>query len=164
VLHFAPEPELTRRFRTFENLRVVSADIASPFADMRCDITRIPLADECFDAVICSHVLEHVPRDRLALSELHRILRRGGWLLIQVPLPSGQLITNEDPMLTDPKARASRFGQLDHCRLYGMDLVDRVTAVGFVVETFLASDLFELDECVRLRLRADEPLFVARRP
>jgi hypothetical protein len=45
-----------------------------------------------------------------------------------------------------------------------MDLVDRVTAVGFVVETFLASDLFELDECVRLRLRADEPLFVARRP
>jgi hypothetical protein len=37
--------------------------------------------------VVCTEVLEHVPDDRLALSELRRLTRDGGWLLLSVPTP-----------------------------------------------------------------------------
>ncbi|WP_416181183.1 class I SAM-dependent methyltransferase [Chloroflexus sp.] len=33
------------------------------------DITNIPYPDESFDAILCSHVLEHVPDDRKAMRE-----------------------------------------------------------------------------------------------
>jgi SAM-dependent methyltransferase len=38
-----------------------------------------------FDAVICSHVLEHVPSATHLLSLIHRILRPGGVLLLLIP-------------------------------------------------------------------------------
>jgi SAM-dependent methyltransferase len=164
VLHLAPEPEIGGLLRAWPNVDVVSADLASPLADLRTDVARLGLADESFDAVICSHVLEHVPSDRRALRELRRILRPGGWILIQVPLPSGQLRTDEDPSVTSPAERTRRFGQADHCRLYGMDLVDRIREAGLEVESLLAETLFDEPARQRLCLRADEPLFIARRP
>ena len=52
----------------------------------RCDFDKaLPLPDEAFDIVICSHVLEHLPRPEFTLGELQRILKRGGMLLLGVP-------------------------------------------------------------------------------
>jgi len=44
---------------------------------------RIPLADESQDVVLCESVLEHVESPRLSLTEMYRVLRRGGaaWVL-----------------------------------------------------------------------------------
>ena len=164
LLHLAPEPELTRRLRHLSNLRVISGDLGSPLAELRVDVTRLGLMDRSFDAVICSHVLEHVPCDSAAIAELYRILRPGGWLMVQVPLPSGRLVTDEDPSITSPSERARRFGQADHLRLYGMDIVDRLRREGFEVDVLTASDLFDPRRLSHHCLRLDEPLFVARRP
>jgi SAM-dependent methyltransferase len=57
------------------------------FALLAADGLRLPFADDCFDAVICSEVLEHVPDWRGLLAEIERVLRPGGRLCISVPRP-----------------------------------------------------------------------------
>jgi SAM-dependent methyltransferase len=49
------------------------------------DVTRLPFADGCFDVVICSEVLEHIPDHELALAELARVLKPFGDLVVSVP-------------------------------------------------------------------------------
>ncbi len=48
-------------------------------------ITRLPFENSLFDKVICSEVLEHIPDDHKALSELLRVLKPGGILAVSVP-------------------------------------------------------------------------------
>lgn len=52
---------------------------------MKADINKLPFADESFDCVICSEVLEHIPRHHDALQELVRVLKPQGDLIISVP-------------------------------------------------------------------------------
>lgn len=49
------------------------------------DATSLPFPDASFDAIICSETLEHVPDDRGAVAEIHRVLRPGGLLFLTVP-------------------------------------------------------------------------------
>lgn len=49
------------------------------------DATRLPYPDESFDRVIASEVLEHIPDDHDAYTELARVLRPGGTLAVTVP-------------------------------------------------------------------------------
>ena len=88
--------------------RVVAADldvtelppVTSMFAAMRAggeaappagaaavsaDATRLPFADGAFDAVIAAEILEHVPGDTAALTEIARVLRPGGTAAVTVP-------------------------------------------------------------------------------
>lgn len=44
-----------------------------------------PFPDNTFDAVEAEHVLEHLDRPFAVMSELHRILKPGGRLLVRVP-------------------------------------------------------------------------------
>jgi len=57
--------------------------------DYVCDITKIPVDDGTFDAVICTEVLEHVPDPISAVRELCRVTCEGGRLFISAPLGSG---------------------------------------------------------------------------
>jgi glycosyltransferase involved in cell wall biosynthesis len=45
----------------------------------------LPLADESFDVVVHSQVIEHIPYDRRIFTELNRVLRPGGTLVIGTP-------------------------------------------------------------------------------
>lgn len=52
-----------------------------------CDFNDpLPLENSTADIVICSHVLEHVPRPPFTVGELARILKPGGLMLIGVPV------------------------------------------------------------------------------
>jgi SAM-dependent methyltransferase len=49
------------------------------------DVTRLPFADTCFDLVICSEVLEHIPNHQKAMQEIVRVLKPGRPLAVSVP-------------------------------------------------------------------------------
>jgi SAM-dependent methyltransferase len=133
VLHFAPEDFLQERFASLPNLDYRSADLHSPLAMDRVDITALPYQEAAFDVILCCHVLEHVPDDRQAISEIHRVLRPGGWAILQVPFQSRRERTYEDPAITDPAERQRVFGQKDHLRIYGQDYSSRLGEAGFQV-------------------------------
>ena len=57
--------------------------------DYISDIVDIPVESNNFDVIICTEVLEHLPRPDLAIKEFSRILKSGGKLYITAPLLSG---------------------------------------------------------------------------
>jgi SAM-dependent methyltransferase len=133
VLHVAPERILERKLKRRANLQYVSLDLARPRARVRGDITALPFADESFDVVLCSHVLEHVVEDRAAMGELYRVLKRTGWGLLLVPIDFHRTETFEDRTVVDPADRERVFGQADHVRIYGRDFTGRLQEAGFTV-------------------------------
>ncbi len=159
VLHFAPELELQRYLRDRPNLTHRSADIDSPLADDKVDIVDLPYADASFDAVICLHVLEHIPDDAKAMSELHRVLVPGGKAIVMVPIDHRRETTLEDPSVTSEEDRARVFGQFDHVRLYGRDFGDRLVAAGFDVRVDAFLDELPPERVARLGLRRDQEQF-----
>ena len=53
--------------------------------DVQADAALLPFVDGSFDAAICSELLEHVPDPVAVLRQVHRVLHKGGVLLISVP-------------------------------------------------------------------------------
>ncbi len=51
----------------------------------KVDLSAIPLADKSVDVIVCSEVLEHVIDNVRAVSELHRILKDDGVMLVSMP-------------------------------------------------------------------------------
>lgn len=163
VLHIAPEQEFLRKFKKMKNLDYTSADLFSPIVDVKADILDLPFADESFDVVICNHVLEHIEDDRKAMSELYRVMKKGGWGILQVPMKNSLEKTYEDFSITDPKERQKHFGQYDHVRWYGMDYFDRLKSVGFNAEANFYSQKFSEEDIKRFGLNKNEILPVVRK-
>ena len=68
------------------NLRVIYANLSSAKRhDVQVDAAHIPFKDSCYDAVICSELLEHVRDPTSVLQEAYRVLRDNGIILICVP-------------------------------------------------------------------------------
>ncbi len=146
VLHIAPEQEFLRKFKRMSNLNYISADLYSPIVDVKADILDLPFEDESFDIIFCNHVLEHIEDDAKAMSELYRVMKPGGWGILQVPMKNSLEKTYEDFSIKDPKERQKHFGQYDHVRWYGMDYFDRLEKAGFETEINFYSQKFSEEE------------------
>lgn len=143
MLHVAPEVCLRRKFeKLLPADNYVTADLESPLAKVKMDVQAIPFADQTFDIVFCNHVLEHVEDDHLAIRELHRVTKRGGWGVLLSPVDDSRADTFEDDSIVDKNERTRIFGQYDHRRIYGRDYADRLRAEGWqVIEVDLFADL-----------------------
>jgi len=139
LLHFSPELGLQRWIKNELNFTAyLSADLCSREVDINLDLQRIDLPDNQIDIIVLSHVLEHVENDALAIQEMYRVLAPEGKLFIQVPL-SGDRVT-QDECLAAPEARLARYGKTDHVRLYGDDILTRLSRGGFKVRRYQAAD------------------------
>jgi SAM-dependent methyltransferase len=101
---------------SFAAVEFLRARVSGPVAE--ADVTDLPFADGTFDAAVLGEVLEHVEHDRLALTEVARVLRPEGLLALSVP------------------AGPTRFGPSDHwaghVRRYSrQSLVETCEAAGF---------------------------------
>lgn len=65
---------------------------AGPWVSIRGSVYELPFADETFDVVIISEVLEHLGEDEKALAEISRVLKRGGTLAASVPRRGPELL------------------------------------------------------------------------
>jgi len=133
LLHFAPEYALRGLIEQRRAVDYVTADLDPAGVDVAADITALPFGDGEFDAIVCSHVLEHVDDDRAAMAELARVLGPGGWLVVMVPLDLGREATHEDPSITAPADREREYLQHDHVRLYSLDIMERLAGAGLTV-------------------------------
>lgn len=126
--------------------------LGSELGGIRCeDMQQLSFADASFDLITHTEVLEHVPDDRRALAELHRVLRAGGILMFSVPMHGGD-VTIERACLRD--------GRIEHLlppvfhgdplrdgagilafRDYGRDILERVRAAGFEHVEFCAPQI-----------------------
>ena len=156
MLHIAPELPLASKFR--KTFNYVSADIDENVAEVKMDITDIQFSNETFDVIICNHVLEHIPDDKKALSELFRILKITGWASVQVPVSGDS--TFEDHTITDQIEREKLFGQSDHVRNYGKDFHKRLTAAGFNVSTYYKNEIIEPGQNSLFSLECENQIYI----
>src|SRR5690554_4440717 len=159
MLHMAPEQCFYARFKKQSNLDYLCGDLYSPLADIKFDLHNIPLEDNQFDVIFCNHVLEHVEDDHQCMKELYRVLKPGGFAILQVPIDYSREHTYEDSTITSPEDREKHFWQKDHLRLYGRDYSEKLEAAGFRVrEVKLASDMPD-SEAERLRIQRSEIIY-----
>jgi len=141
------------------NLDYITADIDSPFADRKIDITNIPFDDNTFDCAICVHILEHIIDDRKAIREIYRILKGGGWAIFQVPSDKNREKAFEDSTITDPKEREKFFGQWDHVCIPGRDYGSRLEEVDFKVKDVSFEKELEIKYLRRYGLTTNENFY-----
>lgn len=157
LLHIAPEPCLRMPMRRLWGNELISLDLADPTTDIQGDICSLPIANASFDLVVCSHVLEHIPDDQTAMNEIARVLKPGARAIIMVPL-APEKATEEDWSLTTPQARLERFGHPFHYRIYGGDIVGRLTKAGFNTEILATNDIANSAHKKRYRLNRNHIL------
>lgn len=150
MLHVAPEAIFQSHFQRLIKDKYVTADLYRNDVMVKMDITDIQYPDETFDIVYCSHVLEHVPDDKKAMQEFYRVLKPNGWAILLVPIMEGA--TYEDLSITDPEERLKLYGQEDHVRKYGTDLVylNRLKEARFKVQIIEPSKFLDNEEIIRM--------------
>lgn len=164
VLHMAPEQSFYKRFKAMKNIDYITCDIESPLAEIKADICDLPFGDNTFDVVFCNHVLEHITDDHQAMSELYRVMKPGGWGILQVPISYQREVTYEDETVTSKEERKEKFGQYDHVRVYGLDYYKRLEAVGFIVDRVDYTREIPLEDVKKFCLEEGEILPVVRKP
>lgn len=114
MLHFAPEPFFqkffSKRFGQYE-----TADLDMYGVDHYVDLQELPFEEQTYDFVFASHVLEHVPDDQKALSEIRKILKPNGIAILPVPLLAEKTVEYPEP---NPH-------EAYHVRAPGYDYYDR---------------------------------------
>lgn len=164
VLHIAPEACFIKRFEQIHEKKYITADIESPLAKVKMDIHKIPFPENTFDVVLCNHVLEHVQNDIIAMSEIRRVLKPGGWALMQIPFFSPvPEVTLEDNSITDPKEREKVFGQDDHVRKYGKDYPQRINQSGLTAEENIFAKSLSREMAARYAVQPNEVIFIGRK-
>ncbi|WP_336718771.1 class I SAM-dependent methyltransferase [Chryseobacterium mucoviscidosis] len=157
ILDFSPFRILYRKWKKKNNIQYFATDFGTDFiADYRYDITAITCKDETFDLIICYHILEHIVDDKKAMSELYRVLKKNGTVLIQTPFKEGEIY--EDYSIVTEKERLKHFGQEDHVRIYSVEgLKERLQDSGFFVNV----KIFEKD--IYLGLQKNETVIICKK-
>jgi SAM-dependent methyltransferase len=100
--------------------------------------------------------MEHVQDDGAAFREIARMLKPDGFAIIVVPLRGEK--TFEDPSVR-PEDFQRYFGQFDHVRFYGKDIVERFRRAGLRVEIIDVLEYFTHDQLRRYVLCGNDRYF-----
>lgn len=146
VLHFAPETGISKIFISnkcdYHPVDIDPTHYSHIPGIVRADICEIPFPDNKFDIIVCIHVLEHIPDDKKALSELYRVLKPGGTALLQTPFSDKLEKTFVDPSVKTPEDQIRAYVEEGHVRIYGKDLFELYKSAGFELKFVSSSDFF----------------------
>lgn len=164
VLHIAPEQCFHKLFKQQKNLNYLTGDLVSPIADLHFDLHAIPLEDNRFDVVFCNHVMEHVDDALQCMKELFRVMKPGGWAIMQVPQDTTRTTTYEEKSIVTPEDREKHYWQKDHVRLFGMDYPNWLEKAGFTVEIYDFKSSITKEKIERYRLMENEIFYIFHKP
>ena len=164
VVHFAPEQQLSLRIAASRPAQYLRCDLHPRTPEIQqVNILSTGFDSESIDVVIANHVLEHVADDRMALTEIRRTLKVGGYAILQTPYAKRLHFTWEDPGITQGSMRLQAYGQPDHVRLYGSDIFDRFASAGLESRVHRHQDILADLNPVRLGVNEEEPFFLFQR-
>ena len=169
ILHVAPDYELATSLHASPNVTLFAGGLTvgglRPFRGTKFDVTFLPFADEQFDIVVCNHVMQYVPDDRKGFREMFRVLKPGGFAIIQVALALDFAETYEAAGLEINRANTIKhYGHSYNVRLYGLDYVDRIEDAGFVAEKHNIFTERWVPDPERHGLDPREDVYVFRKP
>lgn len=165
VLHFAPENYLSSFIKEAGPKEFVRCDLYPWAADIaRVDLLALPYPDCYFDLLVANHVLEHVEDDWRAVAEIVRVLKPGGFAILQTPYSDVLKRTWEDAGIQSRQARFEAFGQEDHVRLFGKDIFVRIEQQGLVSKVQFHATLLAEYCPNRFGLNEREPFFLFEKP
>jgi SAM-dependent methyltransferase len=166
VLHFSPEGCFTERFRRLRNLDYTTADIAGGYTAWMetLDLTAIAKPDNTYDVVLCIHVLQAVEDDARAMREVFRVLKPGGWALLNSRYDPDAEKTRPNPALPPPEVRAAATQKDFAYRIYGRDFSEQLQAAGFEVEIVPFRDSLPPRLIARYFLKTSGDVVIARKP
>lgn len=150
ILHFAPEESL--KSLLLANPNYVDVDLNPNLATYAMDITDIRFPDGHFDFIICSHVLGHVPDEKKALSELYRVLGKGGELFLLSLMDLNSAQTVEDDRNKSPQQKLEAYGEKDLQRLYGNDFEERIRIASVNIQKIDYREHFSAEDRQRMAL------------
>lgn len=164
VLHFAPELHVAAIIEVTRPARYIKADLFPGSADVeKLDLLDLPYPDQSFEFLIANHVLEHVADDLRALAEIQRVLKIGGYAVLQTPFSARLAATWQDEGIDSECARRMAFGQEDHVRLYGRDIFARFASAGLEPLISNHDTLLADVDAIRFGVNVREPFFLFRR-
>lgn len=162
VLHIAPELCVRQVLECLPSVDYYTGDISPGRAMYVVDITDIQFKDEYFDYIIINHVLEHVVDLHGALSELCRVIKNSGKILMSFPICTDQP-TIEDPSVITDRQRLEMYGQEDHVRLFGKDYKEIIEQIGLIVTIHTPQLELSEEEIRKFGLIKDDVILVAER-
>ena len=109
--------------------------------DIVGDITNLDIEDNSYTLIIAWHVLEHIKDDKSAISEMHRVLKTGGNLLLCVPIFPEENKKTFEIKNADPSSFEEIYGHYDHIRGCGLDYYKRFETFGFKTKTLKVKEL-----------------------
>lgn len=135
VLETSPRMDLTYRYKMLDRVEYVCSDydLSLHSAMIQLDLQNIDLPDASLDVVLTPHVLEHVPDTGKALAELYRVLKPGGHVFLQVPVPQARTMVPTEPEYHGDST-------LVYFR-FGWDLADTIREHGFACDTLVTEEL-----------------------
>jgi predicted SAM-dependent methyltransferase len=163
-LDIAPDLNLSTWIKKNESIDYRSVDLYMPGVDDKADITDLNIYDTSrFDIILCSHVLEHIENDRLAMSEIFRVLKPGGFAIIMVPILLTLKEDIENSLWKTESERWKYFGQNDHVRLYSKPgFIKKLQETGFKVNE-LSVDYFSEAVFERNAINSRSVLYVVEK-
>lgn len=165
VLHMAPEPMVERLIAALQPARYVRGDLhPTRRGHLKLDAEHLPFDDASFDLAIFNHVLEHVAHPERALAELHRVLRPGGMLIAQTPYAPLLRKTFELDKALPADLSKLLYGQEDHVRLFGADIVEAFHGAGFDGTLVPHAALLAQHDAEHAGVNPLEPFFAFSKP
>jgi len=144
MLHVAPRNSLKKIFKKHKNIKYIAGDkyeLGYNYTKdvIRIDLTSLKFDDEFYDVIVCNHVLEHIEDDLKALKEIHRVLKKDGFAILQVPI-STKLEKTLEGIAQNEEERLLQYGQKDHFRIYAKDYFLKLESCNFVVNKINPND------------------------
>jgi SAM-dependent methyltransferase len=166
VLHFAPEYHLSKKISEQQPAQYVMGDLFPAKDGIRkIDATSIDYPDATFDAVIANHILEHIPDYLKAMSEFFRVLKPGGFAILQTPFSKVLMKNFEDEGISTSDMRLFFYAQRDHVRVFGeRSLRQSLEQTGFLLQIAKHSEYFSDDEAFRYGVNCKEDLIMVKKP